>query len=128
MEENYINIGRINRKLFTRITQNIITEEVILTRERYIHIVEGHKEDFELYGNMLGEIIEEPDYILEDYKNANTAMIIKHIDNTNINVILRLAIGNDDIHTKNSIMTLYRIRNKNLKKLQEKNKTIYKRE
>lgn len=128
MEENYINIGRINRKLFTKITQNIITDEVILTRERYIHIVEGHKEDFELYGNLLREIIEEPDYILKDYKNTNTAMIIKHIDNTNINVILRLAIGNDDVHTKNSIMTLYRIRDKNLKKLQEKNKTVYKRE
>ncbi len=128
MEGNYINIGKINKKLFKGITKNIITDEVILTRERYIHIVEGHKEDFELYGNMLEKIIEEPDYILKDYKNINTAMIIKHIDNTNINVILRLAIGNDDIHTKNSIMTLYRIRDKNLKKLQEKNKTVYKKE
>ncbi len=90
--------------------------------------MEGHKKDFELYANVLNDIIEEPDYILKDYKNENTAMVIKHIDNTNINVILRLAIGNDNIHTKNSIMTLYRIRDKNLKKLQEKNKTIYKRE
>lgn len=55
-------------------------------------------------------------------------MVIKHINTTNINIILRLAIANDNIHTKNSIMTLYRIRDKNLIKLQEKNKTIYKKE
>ena len=83
MEGNYINIGKINKKLFKGITKNIITDEVILTRERYIHIVEGHKEDFELYGNMLEKIIEEPDYILKDYKNINTAMIIKHIEISN---------------------------------------------
>lgn len=128
MEENYINIGKIDKKLFKKINKNIITDEVVLTRERYKHIIERHKEDFELYGNMLLEIIQEPDYILKDSKNINTAMIIKHIEETNINVILRLAVMNDEIHAKNSIMTFYRVRDKNVKKLQEKNKTIYKKE
>ncbi len=128
MEENYINIGKINKKLFKNSFDNILTDEVILTNERYIHIIEKHKIDFEEYANKLTEILQEPNYILVDHKNDNTAMVIKHIDKTNINVILKLAITNDDIHTKNSIMTLYRLRDKNLKKLQEKNKTIYKRE
>ena len=128
MEDNYINIGKINRELFKKISKNIITDEVVLTRERYIHIIEGHKEDFELYGNKLLEIIQNPDYILKDSKNIDTAMMIKHLDNTNINIILRLAVAKDEIHTKNSIMTFYRVRDKNLKKLQEKNKTIYKKE
>ena len=128
MEENYIDIGKINKEFFVEITNNIVTDEVILTRERYLHIINGHKEDFELYANVLPEIIKNPDYILKDYKNPDTAMIIKHIDNTNINVILKLAVANDELHTKNSIMTMYRIRDKNLKKLQEKNKTIYKKE
>ena len=128
MEENYINIGKINIELFKNIAKDIITDEVILTRERYLHIIEGHKEDFALYSNMQSEVLINPDYILKDYKNINTAMVIKHINTTNINIILRLAIANDNIHTKNSIMTLYRIRDKNLIKLQEKNKTIYKKE
>ncbi len=46
MEENYINIGKINIELFKNIAKDIITDEVILTRERYLHIIEGHKEDF----------------------------------------------------------------------------------
>ena len=76
---------------------------------------------------MLTEIIEKPDYILKDYKNENTAMVIKKVKNTNVNVIVKLAIVEDKIHRKNSIMTMYRIRDKNLKKLMEKNKTIYKK-
>lgn len=34
-------------------------------------------------------------------------------------------IINDEIHSKNSIMTLYRIRDKNLEKLMKRNKVIY---
>lgn len=128
MEENYINIGKIKIELFSNISENIITDEVILTNERYVHIIEGHKEDFELYFNMITEIIQKPDYILKDFKNENTAMVIKHIDNTNLNVIVRLAVSSDEIHSKNSIMTFYRVRDKNLRKLQQKNKTIYKKE
>ena len=128
MEESYINIGKINKELFKQISKSILTDDVILTSERYTHIVERHKEDFEKYVNILPEILKEPDYILKDYKNDNTAMVIKHIEDTNINIILKLAITDDKIHTKNSIMTFYRVRDKNLRKLQEKNKTIYKKE
>jgi hypothetical protein len=128
MEENYINIGKIEVALFSKISTDIITDEVILTNERFFHIIGGHKDDFELYSNMIPNIIKEPDYILKDYKNENTAMIIKQVEETNINIIIKLAISEDKVHKKNSIMTMYRIRNKNLKKLMEKNKTIYKKE
>lgn len=128
MEEDYINIGKIDKNKFKEISSNIITEDVILTQERYIHIITRHKEDYELYFNNVIEIISNPDYILKDSKNEDTAMVIKHIQNTNINVIIRLAIENDDIHCKNSIMTFYRIRDKNLLKLMKKNKSIYKKE
>lgn len=126
--EDYINIGKIDKNKFKHISENIITEDVILTAERYEHILENHREDFELYFSNVMEIINEPDYILKDSKNIDTAMVIKHIENTNINIIIRLAIENDRIHCKNSIMTFYRIRDKNLKKLMQKNKSVYKKE
>lgn len=127
MEEN-IKIGTIKIERFKEISSNIITDEVILTPERLEHILKRHKEDWELYFDKMSDIIIEPDYILKDSKNKETAMVIKHIDNTNVNIIIRLAVVNDDIHCKNSIMTLYRIRDKNLKKLIEKNKIVYKKE
>lgn len=128
MEKNYIKIGKINLKIFKSISNNIITDEVILTNERYSHIMEGHKEDFLIYSNILSQIIIEPDYVLEDYKNKDTALVIKKTENSNINVIIRLAISENLVHNKNSIMTMYRIREKNLKKLMKKNKIIYKKE
>lgn len=126
--EDYINIGKLDKNKFKDISTNIITEDVILTAERYEHIIERHKEDYELYFSSAIEIINNPDYILKDNKNTDTAMVIKHIEDTNINIIIRLAIENDEIHCKNSIMTFYRIRDKNVKKLMEKNKTVYKKE
>lgn len=128
MEENYIDIGKIKIDKFIDISDNIITDEVILTAERYNHILERHKQDFELYFNEFETIISNPDYILKDNKNEDTAMVIKHIEDTNLNIVLKLAIGNDKIHTKNSIMTFYRVRDSNLRKLQEKNKIVYKKE
>lgn len=128
MEKNYIKIGKINLKIFKSISNNIITDEVILTNERYSHIMDGHKEDFLIYSNILSQIIIEPDYVLEDYKNKDTAFVIKKTENSNINVIIRLAISENSVHNKNSIMTMYRIREKNLKKLMKKNKIIYKKE
>ncbi len=126
--EEYINIGKIDIYLFKDISNEIITDEVILTPDRYEHIIEKHKEDYSLYFEKVKDILNKPDYILKDSKNKDTAMVIKHIENTNINIILKLAVKNDKKHNKNSIMTFYRIRDKNLKKLIEKNKSIYKNE
>lgn len=126
MEEK-INIGKLDINRYKRFF-NVITDEVIITFERIEHILEEHKEDFEKFFNYIQTVIEQPDYILKDCKNENTAMVIKHIEETNINVIIRLAVGNDEKHTKNSIITMYRIRDKNLAKLMKKNKCIYKSE
>ena len=126
MEEK-INIGKLDINRYKKYF-NVVTDEVIITLERIEHILEEHKEDFEKFFNYVQTIIEHPDYILKDYKNENTAMVIKHVEETNVNVIVRLAVGNDKKHTKNSIITMYRIRDKNLVKLMKKNKCIYKSE
>ena len=54
--------------------------------------------------------------------------MVKHLDGTNLNVVARLILECDEKDYKNSVMTFYRLRDKNLKKLQKKNKTLYKSE
>ena len=95
MEEDYINICKIDKNKFKGLSTNIITEEVILTAERYEHILARHKKDYEMYFSNATEVITNPDYILRDNKNIDTVMVIKHIETTNINIIIRLAIEND---------------------------------
>ncbi len=54
--------------------------------------------------------------------------MVKELPETNLNVIVRLALETDKKELKNSVMTFYRIRNSNLKKIVEKNKLLYNRE
>ena len=54
--------------------------------------------------------------------------MIKKLENTNLNVVSKLSLTSDTKNLKNSVMTFYRIRSKNLSKLERKNKLLYKKE
>ena len=54
--------------------------------------------------------------------------MVKRFPETNLNVVVRVVLGTDNKKFKNSVMTFYRIREKNLKKLIEKNGLLYKKE
>ena len=66
--------------------------------------------------------------IIKDCKNENTVFMIKKLESSNLNVVVKLILDTDKINYKNSVMTFYRIRNSNLRKLEKKNKTLYKKE
>ena len=63
-----------------------------------------------------------------DAKNKDTLFFIDKLEKNNLNVIVKLNTTNNEEHPQNSIMTAWIIRDRNLKKLEEKNKTIYKKE
>ena len=46
-------------------------------------------------------------------------------EETNLNVVVRFVLQGEDTSRKNSVMTFYRIREKNLKKLINKNNLLY---
>ena len=77
---------------------------------------------FEQYGR---ESILSPDILIQDIKNVGTVFAVKKLPDTNLNVVLRLVLDTDHPDFKNSVMTFYRIREKNLKKLMEKNPVLY---
>ena len=54
--------------------------------------------------------------------------MVKKLPDTNLNVVSRLALDTDKSGLKNSVMTFYRIRDRNLKKLIEKNVLLYRNE
>ena len=107
---------------------NIQTDEVIVTNERIEHIKSHHPEDYELFERYGKDCIADPDLIISDEKNAGTAFLIKKLPNTNLNVVLRLVLENEDSKLKNSVMTFWRIRKRNVEKLIEKNQILYKKE
>ena len=54
--------------------------------------------------------------------------MVKKLPETNLNVVVRVVLETDSSKLKNSVMTFYRIREKNLQKLIEKNGILSKRE
>lgn len=101
------------------------TTEVVVTDERIAHIKERHPEDYLLFEQYGRESILSPDILIQDVKNVGTVFAVKKLPDTNLNVVLRLVLDTDNPDFKNSVMTFYRIREKNLKKLMEKNPVLY---
>ena len=120
-------VGKVDPTLFEQEFGKLKTCEVVLTPERKMHVKERHPKDYSLLEKYGNETISDPDMILKDRKNPKTVFMIKKLENTNLNVIVRLALGSDGKDKKNSIMTFYRIRDSNLKKLAIKNKELYRR-
>lgn len=123
-----ISLGHINTSLLEKAFGEIPTSEIIVTDERLAHIRERHLIDLKLFEKYAAECVENPDYIIKDSKNPDTIFMIKRLQDTNLNVVSKLALDTKMSGLKNSVMTFYRIRERNLRKLIAKNALLYKKE
>lgn len=120
-----ITLGKIDKGPLEKVFGKMKTDEVVITGERLKHIKTRHPEDFGLFEKYGAESIAFPDIIISDGKHDGTVFMVKRLPETNLNVIVRLVLK-DDNKPKNSVMTFYRIRERNLKKLMERNAILYK--
>ncbi|MCD8157970.1 MAG: hypothetical protein LUD77_03470, partial [Clostridiales bacterium] len=99
-------IGKIDRNIYKCITEDIVTDEVVLTDKQLRHIKERHPNDYERFARHFYEIVASPDYIIEANK-PKTALILKEIvdDGELFKTVLRLATSTDENGYKNSIIT-----------------------
>jgi len=121
-------IGKLDKKKLGEYASKVVTEDVVLTDERKKHIFEDHANDYETIIENLNRVVINPSEVIEDSKNKDTLFFIDKLGKNNLNVIVRLNTTNNKEHPQNSIMTAWIIRERNLRKLREKNKTIYKNE
>jgi len=121
-------IGNLNLLIFKAEFRELQTSEVVLTDERKIHIKNNHPNDYIFFDEYAAGIVTNPDLIICDNKNIGTVFMIKRLPDTNINAVIRLALESDVQGLKNSIMTFFRVRESNVRKLIAKNKIIYSRE
>ena len=103
------------------------TDELIITNERIWHIKDHHPQDFDLFEEYGYLTAHDPDLVLKDGKSENTIFMIRHLEKTNLNVVVKLILEKEDSNHKNSVMTFFRLRDRNLKKLEARNKTLYKK-
>lgn len=122
-------IGKIDRDIYSCITSDIVTDEVIITDERIQHIKDRHPGDYERYISYISQILAEPDYILEANK-PNTAFVLKKIDavGEGFEVILRLQTSGDVEGHKNSVITFLKVQDKRYNRYLRTKKILYKKE
>lgn len=121
-------VGRIDKNIYKCITEDIVTDEVIITDERIQHIKERHPNDYERSFRCLKEIVEHPQYIVETNK-PYTALILKEFSEgeDQFKTVLRLTTSHDNPDFKNSIITFMKINEKEWNRLIRNKKILYKK-
>ena len=124
------NLGRLDINLIKSEFGVPFTDEIIVTGERLEHIQKRHPEDYFLFQQYGIEVIMNPDMIISDGKNDNTIFMIKRLPQTNLNVVVKVAVDIEHPDFKNAVLPFYRIRNRNVEKLKRKdgNKLLYTKE
>ena len=122
-------VGKIDQEIYQCITNDIVTDEVVITDERIEHIKERHPNDYERFCSYIPEMISNPDYIIEANK-PNTGVILKEIEEhgEKFKLVLRIKVQGDPDEYKNSIMTFWHIGETTWKKSLKNKKVLYKRE
>ena len=122
-------IGKIDREIYSCVTKEIMTDEVIITDNQIQHIKDRHPNDYERFSAYFGEIVARPDFIIESPK-PNTALILKEIviEQELFKTVLRLVASGDNPQYKNSIITFMKIDEKEWGRLLRNKKILYKRE
>jgi len=68
-------VGKLNKEIFCCISEDIRTDEVIITEERIQHVNDRPPGEHEKIKEYLKEAVENPDYIIAD-KHPDTGLII----------------------------------------------------
>lgn len=122
-------IGKLDRSIYKCVSDNIVTDEVVITDTQIQHIKDRHPGDFEHFFKYFSEIISAPDYIIESNK-PYTAVILKEIDvaGERFLLVLHLCTSNDTEGYKNSIITFLRIDEKRWRRYLRTKKILYRKE
>lgn len=122
-------VGKINREIYKCITEDISTDEVVITDNQIQHIKDRHPNDYERFSKYFSEIVAEPDYIIKANK-PDTAVILKEIvdDKERFQTVLRLCTSKEPEGYKNSIITFLKIDEKRWNRYLRTKEVLYKKE
>ncbi len=129
VEKDVHYIGKIDRDIYKCVTDDLQSDDVIITEKQVEHIKQHHPNDYERYFKYAESIIADPDYILEANR-PDTAFLLKHIkeNNKNYEIILRLKTSKDPAEYKNSIITFLKVEEKRYQRYLRTKKILYKKE
>lgn len=123
-------VGKINKDIYKCITEDIRTDEVVITDNQIQHIKDRHPEAYEKALRDMKAAIENPDYIIGDDKHKNTGLVVKRIesDKSNLQLVLRVCTSEDETEYMNSIISCWEISERRLRNYLRNKRVLYKNE
>ena len=126
-----VQLGKIDISIYRCVTDNIATDELIITEKQIEHILQRHPKDFKNAQDIFRSVIEAvslPDYIVESDK-PNSAFILKVLNNSEKSrLIVRLKTCKDPENYKNSVITFQKVREREWNRILRNKKILYKSE
>lgn len=122
-------IGRIDKRIYSCITEDISTDRVVIT-DRQIEHSNLHDYSFDRYKLYLRDILAAPKYIFED-KRPNTGLVIHPLIDTDgryIQIVLRIKVTSDPAGYANSIISCWTINESRLRNYLRNRKLLYNRD
>lgn len=122
-------VGRIDIEKYKCVTEDIQTDEVVITDVQIAHIKERHPDSYERVIESIPGVLDDPDFIIEANK-ANTAVLLKDISRgeEKIKLILRLKGKDDPKEYKNSVISCWVIGDTTWRKNVKNKKILYRKE
>lgn len=123
-------IGKIDKSIYKCVTEDMRTDEIIITDERIQHIKERHPNDYERYCLYMREAVLHPEYIIEANK-PNSALVLKSFADEELKQfksVVKITTSLDADSFKNSVITFMKIDDKEWKRLIKNKKILYKSE
>ncbi|MDO4778519.1 MAG: minor capsid protein [Tissierellia bacterium] len=108
-----VKIGKINT--LGKIKEKMITDELIVTRERIDHILMGHEDIKDITLSDLKNIISAPENIIKDDKNEGTYIFYKPIDDVySLGIVIKLLKNSSQYKfgKRNTVLTVYKAKTK----------------
>ena len=123
---NVYHICKLDKSLYSVVTKDIATDDVIITDNQIKHIKERHPGDYDIFARYGASVITNPDYILGANKPFS-AMLLKEIDEKGqkLKLILRLKTSTDPENYKNSVITFQVIDEKRFNRYVRNGKILY---
>lgn len=127
MKSDLIELCSLDIELYKCVTAQIATSRVVLTEKSDIHISEHHPDSYTQVMIDLKDTILYPDYIFQDQKHNDTALVVKKIISSNTFVVLRLCTNTQDGKLANSIISGWEISDARLRNYLRNKPILYKK-
>jgi len=122
-------LGKLDKGIYHCITEDFMTEEVIITEEQLAHISTRHPEVLQCVIDNMKLTLKDPDYIIED-KRKNSGLVIKRIrmKEEYLQIVLRICTSQDKAGYKNSVISCWEISEKRLQNYLRNKRILYRKE